>query len=207
MVLLLLRTCTCSLRPCSRALSLPCLQHLYPLPKGSLRPITLWAWLAPSLWERPAALVKAFHGCSIVRVNSQGPFTPLSSSTGEMGRCLRNLLLISLMLQEIYTMNKWPWGPSAFLKETTLQRRDTLVYSGACSAGTRCLHLPPTKSNSLTVLREQEAWTPLAGGPTRKRETFLIFKQPTTCRLRIPILPIFFNVKRLAISLSHFCFP
>ena len=58
---------------------------------------------------------EGFHGPSMIRANLQGPFPPLSSFTGELGTYLRNLLVISLMLQKIYAMGKWPWGPLQFL--------------------------------------------------------------------------------------------
>lgn len=90
-------------------------------------------------------------------------------------------------------MDKSPWVHLHFCRRQKFNGGMLPVYCGFCSAGTRYWHLPPKKSSSLTILGEQEAWMLFAGGPTKKWEAILIFKQPRTLRLRI--LNTFFNVK------------
>lgn len=82
------------------------------------------------------------------------------------------------MFQETCTMDKSPWVHLHFCRRQKCNGGMLPVYCDVCSAGTRYWHLLPQKSNSLTILGQQEAWMLFAGGPTKNEKLFLFSSSP-----------------------------
>lgn len=93
----------------------------------------------------------------MLRANSlEWPFLLRSSSVGELSTCMRNLLQISLILQEMHAMGKWPRGPTFFAGDNTLVEGCHHFAVDPSLLVARYLQLLHTESNKLTVFRPQK---------------------------------------------------
>lgn len=113
----------------------------------------------------------------MLRANSlEWPFPPPSSSVVELSMCMRNLLQISLILQETRAMGKWPRGPTFFAGDNTLVEGCPHFAVDASLLEARYPPLLHTESNNLTIFGQQKTRMPLGGGRNKEKGSYCYFQ-------------------------------